>query len=124
MTDHLWTIACCVLGWYAHLWHASREMSAARGERVWPHRFVLLRPMRCVLSLFGAVAGYLLLLEIGWLTLFGAFAAGFVSEYMLDKVREVAGDRLGIRRDQVAPPTSLSDTTILRDNKMARGDEP
>ena len=85
------------LGWIAHLYTSAREMSAALDRTIWPWEFVRLRPMRTIISAFGAVGGFFLLFSFELATDPGyAFAVGFLADLILDSMRGLVSARLGV----------------------------
>lgn len=112
---HAWPLVGLALGWLAHIWTAARQMSAAKGERVWPHQFIVLRPMRCVLSVFGALGGYFALVDLGFVSIGAAFGVGLLSDLVLDSLRGVTAKRLGLDVTQESKAVPLNDTTVIRE---------
>ncbi len=111
---HAVPVLCLLLGWLAQIWQASRELSVARGQRVWAWGFVAERPMRSGLSVFGAFGGYLLLIEFKMVSPAAAFGVGLLSDLILDAIRRVTAVRLGLGDTQEMQTTNLSETTVIK----------
>ena len=118
---HWFPVLCCVIGWYAHIWLCSREMSKARNLRVWPHDFMAARPARSFLTAFGAFWLYLGLMDVqAWakdapiLSPFTAAGAGFMSEWGLDKCRGLWIKRMGGSSDEYVADHDITEPTIMQ----------
>ena len=114
LEPHAWPLVGLALGVLANIWTSAREMSVARNERVWPHQFIARRPMRCGLSVFGAIGGYFVLIELDMASIGAAFGVGLVSDMLLDTLRGMTKQRLGLDATQESKAVDLSETTILR----------
>lgn len=114
LEPHAWGLVGLSLGWLTHIWTAAREMSSVKSERIWPHAFILRRPMRCAISVLGAIGGYFALIEMDLASPAAAYGVGLLSDLIPDSMRGIAAKRLGLDATQESKAVDLSETTILR----------
>lgn len=84
----------CVLGLLTHQLSILAEMSQAKGRRVGPIEYIRERPYKLSLSIIGAVIGYIILAQVGELTLLTAYGVGYMANDSIDRAGKIASMRM------------------------------
>lgn len=84
----------CILGLLTHQLTILAEMSQARNKRVTPFDYMRERPYKLSLSIIGAVIGYIVLSQMGELTLITAYGVGYMANDSIDRVGKITAMKI------------------------------
>lgn len=84
----------CFLGLIAHQLTILAEMSQAHGSLVTPYDYIKKRPYKFSLSVIGAIVGYMVLQQMGELTLLTAFGVGYIANDSIDRAGKLTAAKM------------------------------
>jgi len=84
----------CLLGLLTNLLSILAEMSQARNCRVSPLTYINERPYKLSLSIIGAVIGYIVLDQMGELTLITAYGVGYMANDSIDRIGKMTAMKM------------------------------
>ena len=91
---HMTTETLCFLGLLTHQLTILAEMSQSRKTRVTPFDYMRERPYKLSLSIIGAIIGYIVLQQMGELTLITAYGVGYMANDSIDRVGKMTSMRI------------------------------
>lgn len=83
-----------ILGFMAHHLTVLTDLKLVKGKDIGFSWYVKERPIKLVLSLIGAIVGYITLDHYGELSVVTSFGVGFISDSVTDRLGKIASSKL------------------------------